>query len=223
MVEHMRVAIFDFDGTLYMKETFQILMSHLKKHPTYKRRYNRFFSQVLPRFIAYKSKLYPEDRMKRRSMQLYLDSLHGLSVSEIDSFFREIVQKMQQDYNDEIISRIKKHQQNNDYIMLVSGAFTNFLIKAVKDLPFDQIIGSDIPFHNGYVERGRELYLIQAKRKREQVYRALEKKTIDWENSYSYGDSYSDKDVLEIVGHPVATRPDKKLRALAKEKNWQII
>ena len=65
----MRVAIVDFDGTLYAKETFQILMDHLKKHPVYRTKYNRFFRDILPPYLGYKLKIYPEKKMKERSMQ----------------------------------------------------------------------------------------------------------------------------------------------------------
>ena len=38
----MRVAIFDFDGTLYSKETFQLLMDHLKSHPVHSQNIKAF-------------------------------------------------------------------------------------------------------------------------------------------------------------------------------------
>ena len=36
----MKLAIFDFDGTIYKKETFPLLMNHLKE--TYPKAYRRF-------------------------------------------------------------------------------------------------------------------------------------------------------------------------------------
>ena len=43
---------------------------------------------------------------------------------------------------------------------------------------------------------------------------------IDLRTSYAYADSSSDLPVLEAVGHPVAVRPDKRLRAVAEERGW---
>ena len=78
----VRVAIFDFDGTLYAKETFQLLMDHLKKHPDYHTKYNRFFRSMLPPYIGYKLKVNPEKKMKDRSMQFNLDAFDKLSTKD---------------------------------------------------------------------------------------------------------------------------------------------
>ena len=44
----MRVAIFDFDGTIYAEETFTLLMKHLKEHPIYHSSYKRFYRAIAP-------------------------------------------------------------------------------------------------------------------------------------------------------------------------------
>ena len=59
--------------------------------------------------------------------------------------------------------------------------------------------------------------------KRRSILQALEGQQIDWENSYAYGDSFSDLPVLELVGNPVAVNPEEKLRSVAKARNWEII
>src|SRR5690625_6258367 len=84
----VRVAIFDFDGTLYRKETFKLLMSHLKNHPIYNTKYGQFFRWVAPRFAAYKMKIYPEARMKERSMQKYISVLDELTKKELEDLDR---------------------------------------------------------------------------------------------------------------------------------------
>src|SRR5690625_6602080 len=76
-VINVRVAIFDFDGTLYEKDTFKILMSHLKNHPVYKDNYKLFFRGILTRYLGYKIKFYLEMRMRLQTMRyiLYVTSL----------------------------------------------------------------------------------------------------------------------------------------------------
>src|SRR5690625_1120037 len=101
----MRVAIFDFDGTLYKKETFQLLMDHLKTHPKYRKRYGKFFRSILPRYIGYKLKLYPEKRMKERSMQIYIETLKSLSKDQIHTYFTKIADQMKADFNQDEIGR----------------------------------------------------------------------------------------------------------------------
>jgi phosphoserine phosphatase len=40
--------------------------------------------------------------------------------------------------------------------------------------------------------------------------------------SYAYGDSYSDRPLLEAVGHPVAVNPDPHLYRHAKSRRWSV-
>src|SRR5690625_5182436 len=144
----MRVAIFDFDGTLYKKETFKLLMSHLKNHPIYHTKYNRFFRWVAPRFAAYKMKLYPQARMKERSMQKYISVLNDLTKKELEYFFAKIMIEMHEDFNPEVVNKIEEHIADDVHVMVVSGAYTMFLEAAMNGLPFsyDGMIGSETPF-----------------------------------------------------------------------------
>ena len=45
---------------------------------------------------------------------------------------------------------------------------------------------------------------------------------VDLSRSYAYGDSYSDRPLLEAVGHPVAVNPDPQLYRHAKSQHWRI-
>ncbi len=46
---------------------------------------------------------------------------------------------------------------------------------------------------------------------------------IDLGGSWAYSDSGSDLPMMEVVGHPVAVNPDKRLRPVAKERDWEIL
>nr|WP_124071786.1 HAD-IB family hydrolase [Filibacter tadaridae] len=219
----MRVAIFDFDGTLYAKETFQLLMEHLKSHPVHHTKYNRFFRSLLPPFIGYKMKIVPESKMKERSMQIYLDALAHLNNEELVAFFEEMTDKVQQDFNPAVVNRFNQHAADNIHIMLVSGAYTHLLHAVTGGMQFDTIIGTDIPMKEQSIDSQTPIFHVQGSRKNEKIKLALDGLEIDWENSFAYGDSFSDLSVLELVGNPVAVRPEPRLRTIAKERSWEII
>lgn len=219
----MRVAIFDFDGTLYREETYQMLMDHLKDHPLYRKRYPQFLRAIVPPYLASKAKIYPTDKMRSRSMQLYLNALNDLTVEEVDIYFEQIAQKMHTHFNEIIVNRLKEHADDHLHIMLVSGAYTPLLHTVLEGLPIDTIIGTDIPITNGKITSKSPIYHIQGTRKNEKVQLFLQNEKIDWENSFAYGDSYSDLSVLSLVGNPVAVQPDEKLRKIAKRRGWEIL
>ncbi|WP_373895253.1 HAD family hydrolase [Virgibacillus natechei] len=219
----MRVAIFDFDGTLYAKETFPILMDHLKNHPIYQSRYKRFLRTILPPYIGSKLKIYPKHKMRERSMQIYLSALGQLSKQELDTYFEEIAEKMKTNLNQQVIARLEQHIRDNDHVMLVSGAYTPLLQSVTKGLLFHTIIGTDIPLKEQHVDSKTPIYHIQAARKNEKIQAALANKDIDWSNSFAYADSYSDLPVFELVGNPVAVQPEPRLESTAKDRGWEII
>lgn len=219
----MKVAIFDFDGTLYTKETFKLLMEQLKKHPKYKQYYGKFYRSILPLYIRYKLKILPESVMKERSMRLYLQALDSLSMTELHEYFNGMHNVMLPDFNEQVVKRLVEHKKDGYHVLLVSGAYTPFLKAVTSHLTFDQIIGTDIPSNGDQLAMDRPFLHIQGTRKNEQIEHVLQGVTVNWDNSFAYGDSISDLPVLEQVGHPVAVRPDEKLTAIAKQRNWKIL
>ncbi|AXH99583.1 HAD-IB family hydrolase [Sporosarcina sp. PTS2304] len=219
----MKVAIFDFDGTLYTKETFSLLMDHLKKHPTYKRYYGKFYRSILPLYIRYKLNILPESEMKERSMQLYLRALSPLTLPQLQRYFEEMHDEMKNDFNEEVVARLAEHRADGYRVLLVSGAYTPFLHAVTHHLPFDHVIGTDIPSRGDHIALDLPFIHIQGHRKNEQVEKALQNESIDWANSFAYGDSIADLPVLENVGHPVAVRPDAKLATIATDRQWEIL
>lgn len=218
----MKVAIYDFDGTIYKNETFPLMMDHLKSHPTLDV-YSKFYRSILPIYIAYKLKLYPEAKMKAQMMKRYLHSLHSLHKDELSKFFAEIAEKMINDYHELIVESIHHNKQNKFYIMVVSGAYTPLLKSALKELPVDEFIGTEVPMIDGKINRSANIIHVQAERKKLAIEQSLKNFDIDWESSYAYGDSFSDLPVLEMVGNPVAVAPDEKLNQIAMEHQWKVI
>ncbi|MCT8138169.1 HAD-IB family hydrolase [Anaerobacillus sp. CMMVII] len=219
----MKVAIFDFDGTLFPEETFPLMMRHLKTHPVHAPKYRRFISKILPVYLAYKLKLYPEQKMKEYSMRSYISSFGRSSKIDIQQFFAQLGDEMSQNLSEAVVQRLKQHSKDGYYIMLVSGAFEPLLYSVTKDIDFDCIIGTSIPFKNKEIDKHTPVIHIQGERKNANIFAQLANHDVDWQNSYAYGDSYSDLSVLELVGNPVAVKPEPRLLEIATKRNWEIL
>lgn len=218
----MKVAIFDFDGTLFPNETFPLLMNHLKTHPKFHQKYRPFMTRLIPVYLAYKCKLCPEKTMKEYSMRHYLHSFTSSPETEMEQFFYELGDTMSEKLSDSVLQRLEEHRRDGYYIMLVSGAFEPLLHSVTKNVAFDKIIGTSVPpLHKK--DKQMSIDPIQGVRKREVVMNQFVNMEVDWANSYSYGDSYSDLDVLELVGNPVAVKPDSRLSEVARNRKWEII
>jgi phosphoserine phosphatase len=49
-----------------------------------------------------------------------------------------------------------------------------------------------------------------------------ERYDLDLAASWAYSDSVTDLPMLEAVGHPVAVNPDRALRRVAEERDWEV-
>ena len=58
--------------------------------------------------------------------------------------------------------------------------------------------------------------------KAEAIREVAAREGVDLSESYAYSDSISDIPMLEAVGHPVAVNPDRDLRKVAAEREWQV-
>ncbi len=221
--DKMRLAIFDFDGTLYEKETFNILMEHLETHPLYQNKYKRFYWKIVPPVLANKLRILSTKKMRIKSMQAYIDALDRLTKEELTAYFSDMAKKMRPHFNQAVIDKFKAHKKEGYKLMLVSGAFTELLEQFKTELPFDLIIGTNIPILQGEVNKTEAVEHIHGETKTEKIFEALRNETVDWEASYAYADSYSDLAVLELVGHPVAVDPDDELRSHANQLGWEVI
>lgn len=211
----MKVAIFDFDGTIYKHETFTLFMNHLKQ--TYPRRYRKFFSRILPIYLGYKGKVVPEEKMKHLMMDHYARAINDLPAAEQQEFFRDIFEKMEGQFHEEVLQRIQSHRAAGFHTMIVSGAFT-ILLDIFKELyEVDSVIGTNLPGKN------EPLNHIHAENKTTAIFANSDSAAIDWEESFAYGDSIADKSILELVGNPVAVYPDQPLAALAQKNKWGIL
>lgn len=218
----MRVAIFDFDGTIYKDETFQLMMDHLKDHPNVTG-YDKFYRSIVPIYGLYKAKLYPESRMKAKLMWHYLRAFEGKTDQDVFQFFAEVKDKIMSNLNEEVVKRLQDHHRDGYYTIVVSGAFTPFLNATIDELPFDRRIGTEIEYVDGVLPKRFKMSHMQGKEKMRTLENIFEGKEIDWDHSYGYGDSFSDLSFLNIVGHPVAVMPDEKLEAHAKKEGWEIM
>jgi len=123
----------------------------------------------------------------------------------------------------DVVDRLKEHQAQGHRVVIVSGSFTPCLDIVGKYFGVDHLIGTHVEIQNGRYTGKIVPPLITGIAKAEKISELLSTQDVDWSSSYAYGDSFTDRDMLQLVGHPVAVYPDKKLHKLAKEKHWEIL
>lgn len=218
----MRVALFDFDGTLYPGQTFDVMLRFLKEHPKYNTHYRKFMSRFRMIYIAYKLKLVSKDNMRASAMQQYIYTFKENTRAEVLSYFKELASEIKKDLYVPLTDKAKRFKSEGIYTMVISGAYTE-LLEAIFGDTFDHLIGTEISYKDNYIDTKASLTHMQSEHKVTHIYEHLDGKEIDWENSYAFSDSITDLDMLNLVGNAYVIQPDEALLAHAQKQRWEIM
>lgn len=219
----MKVALFDFDGTIYPYETFETLRLHMRDNPEYKKYYKHFVRRFAPAYFGHKLKLVPELQYQYKALESYIHAFKGATKKEMDEFFNIVGESMRKELNENVMERLQWLRDNDYYTILVSGAFRPMLEAIFKD-EFCHIIGSEVSYNEkGTVSTKQPFVRVFGTRKIELIFDHLKKKEIEWEESHAYSDSATDLSMLKLVGHPVVVKPDLTLEIIADKNGWEIL
>jgi putative phosphoserine phosphatase/1-acylglycerol-3-phosphate O-acyltransferase len=124
----------------------------------------------------------------------------------------------------DVLTRLRAHQAAGHTVALVSGAPTPFVeaIAQMWDVP--HAVGSPVEIQAGrYTGRMGAPCIDTHKAAYVREHFSARGLAVDFLASFAYADSFSDLGLFELVGKPVAVYPDRRLRALAQRRGWEIV
>ncbi len=222
----MKLAIFDFDGTLFCEDTLLFLLNQWKKQRKSILKYFRVFGSLVPLSIKYKlgikSKLSKEE-MKALAVKKFNNIFIGMTEKDIKDYFYQCSIDIKDLLNKSIVEELEEARKSGYHTVLLSGSYEH-LLKYIGDaLGIDTVIGTKMNFTNELFDKNKEINIISGSLKLEKINEHYGEQSIEWESSCAYADSYSDIHILKSVGQPIAVRPDDQLKAIAGKENWKII
>ena len=219
----MRLAIFDFDGTLFPFETFPFLYSQWKKQKQSKIKYYKGFALFMPIYLLYKAKLVSPEKMRRKAVFELASLFNGMDMKQIGAFFDEAYKDMKDRIDNNMVKEIKKCQDEGFHLVLMSGALKPILDRVAHEYKFNEVIGTELTMKGNRAYFHKNFKYIQGEEKAIAVVKKYKHHEIDWRRSRAYADSFSDLAIMELVGEPFAVRPDKDLLDVARDRKWKII
>lgn len=223
----MKIAIFDFDGTLVDVETLPLLVKTWVALGYPKRKQQIVISKVLAKLVKYKNPLfkkYEKQKFRDEAMHIFLGIFKGMDKTEIDQYFSDSVQFLEEKYCPWVVKEIQRVQEEGYTTVLLTGGFRPLVERVGEIYNFDYVIGSEIHYNDQeQIDYNNPTELIMGAKKLAKIKTVLGHIDINWEDSIAFADSYYDVDLLALVGTAVAVNPDDKLEAIAKEKMWKII
>ncbi len=150
--------------------------------------------------------------------------LKGIPEATVRELSEHIVQeKLIYEIRPAIIREIKDHKTRGARIVMLSASMSYTCEPIAQYLHFDDVICSAMEVVDGVFTgkpRGR-ICIGEEKEVRMRAY--CEQTAFDLKEAWCYGDSYSDRFIMEICGNPVCVAPDKRLSRLAKTGSWRVI
>lgn len=222
----MKLAIFDFDGTLFPKDTLPFLLTQWKQLKCSRSTIYKTYLSFIPLFVQYKLGFLTRmsrEQMKIQAVRSFNTIFDGMTEEELRIFFVGCSEKIIKLLNKDVVQELKNSRDEGYHTVLLSGTYHDLLNKIGEHLEVDTIIGSEMNFNSGFFDSKQELKIVIGDLKLKKIYEHFPKENVDWEGSRAYADGYSDLDLLQAVGYPVAVNPDTELKAVAMENNWRIM
>lgn len=222
----MSLVIFDFDGTIHLEETPRIFLRVLSQDKGMRKKLRMFYISMSWVYILYRFGLCRQLAI-RRVLSGIVKMLAGMSQTEVECFFKQGLELARESFSPISLSRVKTHLKSEDQILLLSGAFSQFVAIVANDLGMKFWLGTEIEFSAG-VCTGKITSVMNGPSKVQALTKFLEEQReagviFDMGESYAYADSIQDLPLLLLVGHPVVVNPDQELLNEAKLRGWEII
>jgi putative phosphoserine phosphatase/1-acylglycerol-3-phosphate O-acyltransferase len=222
----MIAALFDFDGTLYTGHVWQDLAGHHWQEKQNRRWVAAYVVRNMMPLPLYQLGLVDQVTYYRLWGETMSWLLRGWQEEEGRALFTRLTEeRIMPNLRQELVSRLRSHQEQGHWVALVSGTFAPWLEIIAHHLGVEHAIGTPLELQHGRFSGRIIPPLCQGEGKPARVRAYLSERGLqmDWLESYAYADSGTDIDLLTEIGHPVAVYPDEVLWEQAQAMSWPVI
>lgn len=218
MVRSKIAAFFDFDNTLLNGESAALGIRYLWDEGY---RPVTYTLKVLLAYQLYKRDLLPMHKMSRACLSYYKGKSLKRFVDGSKKFYDSYIKP---NLSKPALDKLKHHREKGHMLVLLSGSIDYYLKHVKEDLGFDQILCTVLQVNEKGICTGKTSgpMLVGNEKKRVAIEFAA-RNGIALPLSYAYADHHSDINLMEAVGHPVAVKPNEKLRTIATKRNWPVL
>ena len=207
-------AFFDIDGTLYRSS---LMVEHFKKLIKYELIDEKtWVDHVRNTFIDWDNRTGNYDDYLLEVCELYVESLKGIKWDDIEFATKQVIKTKADRVYKYTRSQIKKHIERGHIVIFISGS-PDFLVKKMAEkYGVSDFSGSKYIMKYGEFS-GEVIPMWDSASKNIEIQKFIDKYDIDLSESYAYGDTHGDINMLRKVGHPVAINPTDELLTNIRE------
>ncbi len=153
-----------------------------------------------------------------------LSWLKGLQEIDIKQLCEEIYHmRIKNNIRPEILKSFEMHRSSGGAVVLLSSATEPICEVVFHHLQLDALICTRLESMDGAFTGRTQGKLVYGAEKKHRMHSFCKEQESDSQKAWYYGDSHTDRYVMEAVGNPVAVSPDKKLLRIATRQAWPII
>jgi HAD superfamily hydrolase (TIGR01490 family) len=213
------VAVFDLDNTIIRGASAFHLAVGLRRRGFVSGRDLLAFSWQQTRYVLFGENLQDIESARSRALSL----VAGRSVAEVTAIGEEVW--------DEVLSLrifpgtqeiLDEHLRRGHEVWIISGSPVEIGTLIGRRLGVTGALGTVAEHKDGFYTGRLVGDMMHGEAKARAVRELAERKRLDLDESYAYGDSLHDTAILSSVGHPFAINPDLRLRRHARREGWPV-
>jgi HAD superfamily hydrolase (TIGR01490 family) len=207
-------AFFDIDGTLYREGMITAIFKKLIKSEIISKEI--WYKEVREKYRNWEKRVGNYDDYLLKIAEIYIDTIKGLHRTQIEFIAKKVIEQKGDKVYQYTRDRIKWHLEEGHKVFTISGS----PIELVREMSakynvtdyFGSVYMTKDDIYTGEVEP-----MWDSKNKKLALEKLVNQYNIDLQNSYAYGDTAGDFDMLKLVGNPVAMNATKELLHLLRE------
>lgn len=216
----MSIVTVDFDGTLYQHNSVMAMLKAGRKVFSLK----QWVLIVMDLFYGSVNRT-RENKMDFRVVLLksFFYQMKGKNMDEMHTFFESISNTGRQSINYDLVSRITKHLENGDRVIILSGALQPFLEEFIRQLDMRvDAIGTSLLYDERGICTGEIGRINHGVDKINRLKLWIKENDASGESIWAYADSESDIPLLEFADKAVVVQPSNAMKKIAESKGWEI-
>jgi alcohol-forming fatty acyl-CoA reductase len=210
-------AVFDLEGTIVNSNVVEsYLWARLATLPR-----SSWLRELADLVRCAPGYLYAERRDRGELLRAFLRRYAGVRVDELRALIAESLgDAMLHRVMPEAIRQIRRHRAAGHRTVLITGA-VDLHVQPLSVL-FDEVVASRMHARDGVLTGFLEAPPMVDEARAAWLRQYAQRNDLHLDRSYAYADSYSDRPLLEAVGHPHVVNPDAALFRHARRHRWVV-
>ncbi|HZJ58137.1 MAG TPA: HAD family hydrolase [Clostridia bacterium] len=216
----MSIITVDFDGTLYQHNSIIATLKGGKELFAF-RQWVYILGDIIKGLV--KDVIGGGSSFRILFLESFFRQMKGKSMEELHGFFESLVTAGHQGINFDLVSRLAKHFEDGDRIIVLSGGLQPFLEVFIQKLGLQaNAIGTLLFYDDEGICTGEIGKINSGAEKVNRLNLWINENDAGGETVWAYADSESDIPLLEFADKAIVVNPSKALKDIALSKGWEF-